>query len=346
MRYTNLLFTYLLTYLLIKLLQKGVRVHHRRVILMQKMLNFFGRGHSPLPRPLPQWGGGHPLPTPHLPQHLDLNPSHSEILPTLLVHSTIVCCHTPVWLESSTVCWWQSGVILYIAVNKTNVVNKLSELEYCLSAVHMWLLHNSLCLNPTKSDAIVFRPSRQQDTHTNVDTISVSGSIITPSSTLKSLGVVLDRSLSFDQHVTAVCKNCYFHIWAIWQVRASLPEDVAKTVACSIIQSRLDYCNALFTGMSESNFKKLQRVQNTLATVVLRRGQYEHITSALAELHWLPIQQRITFKIATTIFKIRHLHQPTYLLHLLNHYTPTHSLRSSSQLLLQTTVFALIIRPL
>jgi len=94
---------------------------------------------------------------------------------------------------------------------------------------------------------------------------------------------------------------------ALRQVRASLPEDVAKTVACSIIQSRLDYCNAL----SESNFKKLQRVQNTLARVVLRRGKY-HITPALAELHWLPIIQRVTFKIATTIFKIRYLHQPTY----------------------------------
>jgi len=173
----------------------------------------------------------------------------------------------------------------------------------------MWLLHNSLCLNSTKSDAIVFRPSRQQDTHTNVDTISVSGSVITPSSTLKSLGVVLDRSLSFDQHVADVCKNCYFHIRALRQVRASLPE----AVVCSIIQSRLDYCNALFTGMSGSNFKKLQRVQNTLVRVVL-----------------------VTFKIATTTFKIRYLHQPTHLLDLLNHYTPTRSLRSSSQLLLQT----------
>ena len=70
--------------------------------------------------------------------------------------------------------------------------------------------------------------------------------------------------------------------------------------------------------------------------VVLRRGKYDHITPALAELHWLPIKQRVTFKIATTIFKIRYLHQPTYLLDLPNHYTPTRSLRSSSQLLLQT----------
>jgi len=50
----------------IKLLQKGVRVHHRRVILMQKNAN------TPPPR------------------RLDLNPSHSEILPTLL-HQFTAC---------------------------------------------------------------------------------------------------------------------------------------------------------------------------------------------------------------------------------------------------------------
>ena len=73
------------------------------------------------------------------------------------------------------------------------------------------------------------------------------------------------RLLTFDQQVANVCKACYFHIRALRHVRQSLPDDVAKIVACSIVDSRLDYCNSLFVGMSDRNFKKLQRVQNTLA---------------------------------------------------------------------------------
>jgi len=57
----------------------------------------------------------------------------------------------------------------------------------------------------------------------------------------------------------------------------------------SIVQSRLDYCNSLIVGMSEADFSKLQRVQNTLARVVFRRGKFDHITPTLSELHWLPI---------------------------------------------------------
>jgi len=87
-----------------------------------------------------------------------------------------------------------------------------------------------------------------------LDTVPVSGQPVIPSSTAKSLGVVLDM-LSMDQHVTDVCKNCCFHIRALHHVRAALTDDVVRTVACSIVQSRLDYCNALFTGKSSPSYK-------------------------------------------------------------------------------------------
>ena len=97
------------------------------------------------------------------------------------------------------------------------------------------------------------------------DDVSVSGVAIKPAETVKSLGVVLDRRLTFDQQVNNVCQACYFHIRALRHVRCSLPDVVAKTVACSIVSTRLDYCNGLYAGMTSANITKLQRVQNTLA---------------------------------------------------------------------------------
>jgi len=57
--------------------------------------------------------------------------------------------------------------------------------------------------------------------------------------------------------------------------------------------------------MSVSNFKSLQRVQNTLECVVLRRVKFEHITPALIDLHWLPVQYRVTYKLATLTYSIK-----------------------------------------
>ena len=138
----------------------------------------------------------------------------------------------------------------------------------------------------------------------------MSKAVIQPESSIRSLGVTLDRKLSFDQHVNNTCRLCYHHIRALRHIRESLPEEVIKTVACSVIGIRLDYCNALLAGMSKSNFNKLQRLQNTLVRVVLRQRKYDHITPVLKELHWLPVQYSVTFKTASLVYSINNTSQP------------------------------------
>jgi len=56
---------------------------------------------------------------------------------------------------------------VYIAADRT-YSRQLASLEECLSAVNTWLRHNLLCLNPAKSDVIVFTTSRQQHTITSI----------------------------------------------------------------------------------------------------------------------------------------------------------------------------------
>ena len=158
----------------------------------------------------------------------------------------------------------------------------------------------------------------------------MSNAIIQPVSSIRSLGVTLDRKLSFDQHVNNTGGLCYHHIRALRHIRESLLDEVAKTVACSVISSRLDYCNALLSGMSKSNFTKLQRVQNTLSRFVSRRRKFEHTMPALTELHWLPLQYRVTFKTAVLVHWIKNTGPPAYLRQLLQDYKPVHSLQSST----------------
>ena len=75
----------------------------------------------------------------------------------------------------------------------------------------------------------------------------------------------------------------------------------------------------------------------TLTRVVLNRRKFDHITPSLAELHWLPIRQRTTFKIATLTYKLLHSSQSHYLSDSLQLYQPERNLRSSNQNLLTVT---------
>ena len=80
---------------------------------------------------------------------------------------------------------------------------------------------------------------------------------------------------------------------------------------------------------------------NSAARLIHLTSRYEHVTPLLIQLHWLPIEQRITFKIAVITFKALHGAAPSYITDLIKPYTPGRLLRSSNQFLLSTSKFNL-----
>ena len=64
-----------------------------------------------------------------------------------------------------------------------------------------------------------------------------------------------------------------------------LTVDAAKTIVCSLVLSRLDYCNSIMSGSPKCLIQKLQRVQNTAAQITLRMSKTEHTTPLLKMLH-------------------------------------------------------------
>ena len=55
-------------------------------------------------------------------------------------------------------------------------------------------------------------------------------------------------------------------------------------LACSLINTRLDYCNSFYIRTSSRNIARLQRVQNNLARVVLRINRYDPISIHIDEI--------------------------------------------------------------
>src|SRR6201995_5322503 len=93
--------------------------------------------------------------------------------------------------------------------------------------------------------------------------IRVAGSDVAHSVQLKSLGVTLDQDLSLDQYVGNVVKASNLNVCALRRIRPMLDRTIANTIACSIVHTRLDYCNSLLYGVSAKNTQRLQRVQST-----------------------------------------------------------------------------------
>ena len=221
---------------------------------------------------------------------------------------------------------------MYVAVKSDADVKRLEE---CTIAVRDWFTDNGMLLNPDKSEVLLVARKRNAEKFAHGTGVKVAGSDITFSVQLKSLGVTLDQNLSFDHHVGNIVKASNFNIRALRHIRPVLDRTVANTIACSIVSTRLDYCNSLLYGTSVKNVSRLQRVQNALARVVSGTRRRDHITPVLRDLHWLPVPQRIQYKVALITHKTLSTGQPRYLRSLITEYKPPRHLRSEGQRLLK-----------
>ena len=83
-------------------------------------------------------------------------------------------------------------------------------------------------------------------------------------------------------------------------------------------------------GTPNSAIQPLQKIQNFAARLVLLAPRLHHSTPLLEKPHWLPISECIKYKVAFVCFNAINGSGPACLSGLLHVYTPSRTLRSSS----------------
>ena len=146
---------------------------------------------------------------------------------------------------------------------------------------------------------------------------------------MRDLGVLLDSELSLKQHINSVARACSFQLRRLKQIRRLLGPAVTATLVSAFVLSRLDYCNSILAGLPKAIVAPLQRVQNAAARLVAGLRTCDHVTPTLKELHWLPVNFRITYKLCYLMYLVHTEHAPSYLT---NSVTPSASIESRSRL--------------
>lgn len=222
---------------------------------------------------------------------------------------------------------------LYVTFDADDRGEVVLNMQNCLEEIQSWMKLNHLKLNTSKTEVLLFGSPHILRKIT-IPSLIIGDDEVQLSTSAKNIGAVLDNNLNMNDHVNSITRTCYYHLRRISQIRPYLSQDAAATLVRSLITSRLDYVNGLLYGLPEKLVHKMQLVQNNAARLVMRRRRTEHVTPLLQELHWLPIKQRIQYKINLMTFKALHGFAPTYITELLDVYRPTRALRSSSRGLL------------
>ena len=92
--------------------------------------------------------------------------------------------------------------------------------------------------------------------------------MISPSESIRNLGVIFDDVMSMSAHVTSFSCNLTYHLRNITRIRRFMDLDTCNNIVHSFILSRLDYGNALLLGSNVSSISRLQKFQNWAAKLI------------------------------------------------------------------------------
>lgn len=222
---------------------------------------------------------------------------------------------------------------LYIVFPATDAESFIQRLEACVRDIDLWMVQNRLKQNCDKTE-LLYTCKPGHLSKMNLRPLRIDGEDILPADHVKSLGVFLDGGLTLNRHVSAVCSAASLHIRNLGKIRHLLTQSVTEKLVHAFVSSRLDYCNSILFGLPKGVIKRLQLIQNTAARLVTGTKRDAHISAVLKDLHWLPVQERIIYKVLLLTYKAVNGSAPSYLTDLVTIYSPGRCLRSASKNLL------------
>ena len=186
-------------------------------------------------------------------------------------------------------------------------------LEEDLRRVAAWCCKNQLLINPETTKFLMVGTQQLLRRLPNEISISFLGKEITPVSSAKDLGIILDNNLTYDQHIHQLTSSCITKLCQIDRVKNSFDRDTLCTIISALVLSKLFYSSTVWSNTTATNIKKLQAVQNFACRIITKTTKFEHITPALREIQWQPINEHLHYRDTVMTFRCMKGLAPTYL---------------------------------
>ena len=188
----------------------------------------------------------------------------------------------------------------------------VSCMESCLDDVKSWMISNKLKLNYLQTEFIIMG-SHQQLAKIDLTRIRVGESRISVVDDVWNPGAYLDKNMSMKTHIEVKCNTSFCQPYSLRRIRKYLSCQATETLIHAFIFSHIDYCNGLLNGVPKYQIHKLQRNQNMAAKLAHKLPKFSHFTPLLMDLHWLPVEYHIKYKLLLFTYKGIHQMAPQYI---------------------------------
>jgi len=213
-------------------------------------------------------------------------------------------------LDCTTCNLFADDTAIYCGDNSISNVNQTLQID--VENAIKWFKDNLLTVNIDKSCAILIGTNQRlqkQNLSISVENMSLSNV-----DSIKYLGVTIDQNLSWNTHISAICKKVSPKIEMLRKLKCKLPRDQICIIYESIIQPHFDYCISVWGHTSKNNITLLQRLQNRAARVITGVYDWNYSASKLVKsLGWMTIEERVKYFTLLLAYKSINGKAPSYL---------------------------------
>ena len=172
-------------------------------------------------------------------------------------------------------------------------VEKLeTQLNIELDKIYRWLVANKLTLNVSKTEYMIIGSCHNLGKIDKDPVIKIGSETVNRVHTSKSLGVIIDDKLKWEDQIDSISKKVSREIGAIKLIKPYVPKKCLTQVYNALVQPYFDYCSLVWQNCKLELQSKLQKLQNRAARIITGDNWEIRSKDVLNKLNWLPLNQR------------------------------------------------------
>lgn len=234
--------------------------------------------------------------------------------------------HFPAVLKYCKIHMYADDVQIYYSFYPQNIHEAVYKISEDLKAISDTSGLHSLKLNPKKSNIILLGSQTRCDRVADLINISLNNENIPVVNEIKILGLTVDNSFRYRQHVSKCLQRAYGSLRLLYPHRTYLPQKIKISLCSTLVLSQLNYCSEIVSpALDYDTWYKIQKLQNSCLRFIFGIRKFQHISHKLTEINWLNIRNRFKIRELTLYHSVITTMKPSYLYRKITFRTDVHN---------------------
>ena len=217
----------------------------------------------------------------------------------------------PLVLTFNKIHLYADDVQLYSSCVPLDINIGIENVNKDLEAVRQWACGNGLSLNPSKSQSLII--SRLNNNYENLPLMLLNNTVICYVNTVRNLGIIFNRTLSWSDHISSVCGNVYGMLRSLWITQYFTPLKIRMLLAKTYLLPTLLYGCEIFANCDNRDKYKLNKLFNTITRYIFCLRKFDRVSMFSVQIFSMSFENLLNFKVLIALHKIIVTKIPIYL---------------------------------